>query len=307
MAKDAEGFTRDLVNSLWDEVDAKGGGDLVAMVSTQIPLAVTGHVLGVPLEDSAELAARFFALLHTDWPAFGLKDKNRPGVDEGLEGAAPELCAYFGEKIRDRRSGKVDADDLLAQLVRMEVDGEHLSDERIRSLACNFLSAGLSNTNLISNLLYRLITNQDFHDALAADPELIPKAIEESLRLEPPVLFLFRTVVEETDIGDVPVRPGDRVAMGIASANRDESVYEDSSEFRLDRSGTPEHLSFGAGPHLCLGNHLARMEARVTIEEYLRRYRFGQVRLAPDYHYELMPHYLEYGPESVQIIVSSVT
>ena len=304
MAKNAEPFAREFVSSVFDDIDAAGGGNLVAQVSSPIPLAVTGHVLGVPLEDIAELAAQFFALLHTDWPAYGLKDKSKPGRGEGLEGSAPELCAYFGEKIRARRTGEVESDDLLAQLVRMEIDGERLSDERIRSLACNFLAAGLSNTNLISNLLYRLITTEEFHAALAGDAELIPKAVEESLRLEPPVLFLFRTVVEETDIGDVRVHPGDRIAMGIASANRDESVYEDSSEFRLDRSGTPEHLAFGAGAHLCLGNHLARMEARVAVEEYLRRYRFGQMQLAPDFEYELMPHFLEYGPESLSVSVS---
>jgi cytochrome P450 len=185
----------------------------------------------------------------------------------------------------------------------MEVDGERLGDMRIISLACNFLAAGLSTTNLISNLVYRLLTDADFHAALAADGELIPKAVEESLRFEPPVLFLFRTVVDDADIAGVHVSPGDRIAMGIASANRDRRVYDDPDEFRLDRSGLPEHLAFGAGPHLCLGNHLARMEARVTVEEYLRRYRFGQMQLAPDFHYELMPHFLEYGPESLAVTV----
>ena len=305
MAKNAEDFTRGYARSVWDEVDAAGGGDLVALVSTRIPLAVTGHVLGLPVEDSAELSARFFALLHTDWPAYGLKDRTKPGVDEGIAGSAPELAAYFDEKIRERREGRVKSDDLLTQLVEMSVDGEQLSDERIRTLAFNFLGAGLSTTNLISNLLYRLMTDSSFHAALVNDPELIPKAIEESLRLEPPVLFLFRTAVTETDLSGTHISPGDRIVTGIASANRDEAVYDDASEFRLDRSGTPEHLSFGAGPHLCLGNHLARMEAKVALEEYLRRYSFGQIQLAPDFHFELMPHYLEYGPESLNVVTSA--
>ncbi|TML13006.1 MAG: cytochrome P450 [Actinobacteria bacterium] len=149
------------------------------------------------------------------------------------------------------------------------------------------------------------MTDSSFHAALVNDSELIPKAIEESLRLEPPVLFLFRTAVTETDLSGTHISPGDRIVTGIASANRDEAVYDDASEFRLDRSGTPEHLSFGAGPHLCLGNHLARMEAKVALEEYLRRYSFGQIQLAPDFHFELMPHYLEYGPESLNVVTSA--
>jgi cytochrome P450 len=304
MAKDAEPFTRQFVGSVWDAIDAAGGGDIVAQVSSQVPVSVTGHVLGIPLDDIPELAGHFFALLHTDWPAYGLKSLDRPGQGENLEGAAPELTSYFFARIAERRAGTVHTDDLLSQLVRMEVDGETLSDMRIASLAINFLAAGLSTTNLISNLVYRLVADAGFHATLAGDADLIPKAVEESLRLEPPVLFLFRTVAEPTEVAGVQLSPGDRVAMGIASANRDESVYDDSAEFRLDRSGLPEHLAFGAGPHLCLGNHLARMEARVTVEEYLRRYPFGRVQLAPDFHYELMPHFLEYGPESLSVTVA---
>jgi len=73
---------------------------------------------------------------------------------------------------------------------------------------------------------------------------------------------------------------------------------------RRDRAGEPERLAFGAGPHLCLGNHLARMEAKVVVEEYLRRYEFGAMRLAPGFAFELMPHYLEYGPEHLEVVLA---
>ena len=154
--------------------------------------------------------------------------------------------------------------------------------------------------------MFRLLTSEGFHRALVADPSLIPSAIEESLRFEPPVLFLLRTVKDDTTIGTTQVVEGDRIVMGIASANRDESCYERSEEFRLDRAGEPEHLAFGAGPHLCLGNHLARMEAKVVVEEYLRRYEFGAMRLAPGFAFELMPHYLEYGPEHLEVVLAGV-
>jgi cytochrome P450 len=177
-----------------------------------------------------------------------------------------------------------------------------MSNARIRSLVVNFLSAGLSTTNLISNVLFRLITSPEFDALVREDQDLIPAAIEESLRFEPPVLFLFRTVKEATTISGQAVDAGDRVVMGIASANRDESVYKNGEQFRINPSD-PEHLAFGAGPHLCLGNHMARMEGRVVVEEYLRRYSYGDVRLAADYQYELMPHFLEYGPERLDVVV----
>jgi cytochrome P450 len=92
------------------------------------------------------------------------------------------------------------------------------------------------------------------------------------------------------------------VVMGIASANRDESIYKEADHFRIDPTD-PDHLAFGAGPHLCLGNHMARMEGRVVVEEYLDRFRAGELKLTPEYEYELMPHFLEYGPERLDVVI----
>jgi cytochrome P450 len=304
MAKGAEDFTQSYVEQLLGDVKSKGGGDIVGEVSARIPLAVTGHVLGVPLSDIAELSAQFFALLHTDWPAYGVKDKEHPEAGRDIAGSAPELAAYFDDMIETRRQGKVDTGDLISQMVDADIEGERLSTERIRSLAINFLSAGLSTTNLISNLYHRLITSDDFDRMLRNDPALIPVAVDESLRFEPPVLFLFRTATQPAKIGDTSVNAGDRLVTGIASANRDESVFERANEFRLN-ADDPEHLAFGAGPHLCLGNHMARMEGRVAVEEFFRQFAPGQVQLAPEYHYHLMPHFLEYGPERLDVVVQA--
>jgi len=302
MAKGAESFTQSYIKQLLDDLAAKGGGDIVGEVSARVPLAVTGHVLGIPLTDIAELSAQFFALLHTDWPAYGVKDREHPDVGKDIAGSAPELAAYFDKMIDARRSGAVKTGDLVSQMVDADIDGDKLSTERIRSLAINFLSAGLSTTNLISNLYYRLITSDDFAQKLRDDATLIPVAVEESLRFEPPVLFLFRTATQDTEIADTPIKPGDRLVTGIASANRDETVFTDANEFRLNASD-PENLAFGAGPHLCLGNHMARMEGRVAVEEFFRHFGPGRVQLAPDYKYHLMPHFLEYGPERLDVVV----
>jgi cytochrome P450 len=303
MALKAEPFTRGYVNERFDALEAKGGGELVGELSTPVPVAVTGHVLGVPHEHIDTIGPMLFALLHTDWPAWGVLDRTKPDEGIGIAGSAPELAAFFDDMIARRRSGEITTDDLTSQMLHAEVDGERLSDERIRSLMVNFLTAGLSTTNLISNMLHRLMTDESLDETLRTSPDLIAPAIEESLRYDPPVLFLFRTAKSDVELADVTVREGERVAMGIASANRDATVYEDAEQFRI-RPDDPEHLSFGAGAHLCLGNHMARMEGRVVVEEYLRRYRFGELTLAPGYELRLMPHFLEYGPDALDVVIA---
>jgi len=303
MALAAEPFARQLVGELFDALVEQGGGDLVGGLATPVPVAVTGHVLGVPVEDIHSIAPMLFALLHTDWPAYGVLDRTKPDEGVGIAGSAPELAAYFDAMIARRRNGEITGDDLTSQMLTAEVDGERLSDDRVRSLMVNFLTAGLSTTNLIGNTLYRLMTTESLDGALRASPDMIPAFIEESLRFEPPVLFLFRTATTDVTLADVTVGEGERVAMGIASANRDEQVFEHANEFRINAED-PEHLAFGAGAHLCLGNHMARMEGRVVIEEYLRRFTFGELRPAPDYALHLMPHFLEYGPESLDVVVA---
>ena len=92
--------------------------------------------------------------------------------------------------------------------------------------------------------------------------------------------------------------------LGIGAANRDGEVYADADEFRLDRDGEPEHLAFGAGPHLCLGNHLTRMVGKVVLEEVLDAFAPGALRFAPGYRWECVDHMMEYGPETLDVVVT---
>ncbi|HVX21716.1 MAG TPA: cytochrome P450 [Acidimicrobiales bacterium] len=301
VARSAEEFARQFVEGRLAGIDAAGRGDLVAEISVPLPIAVTTHVLGVPTDDIQQIADWVFALLHTDWPAYGVRDHTRPEEHQGLSGSAPELCSYFDAMIADRVDN--DRQDLISEMLRIEVDGEKLRHQRVRTLALNFITGGISTTMLISNLLHRLLTDDSLADTLRRQPDLIPVAVEESLRVEPPVLFLCRTATQTTEIGGVTIEAGDRVVAGIASANRDETVYPDAATFSLDRDHPPTHLAFGGGAHLCLGNKMARMEAAVVIETVFAHYRPGELRLAPDFHYELMPHFIEFGPERLDVVV----
>jgi cytochrome P450 len=162
-------------------------------------------------------------------------------------------------------------------------DGSKLTDLHVRTLSVNSIAGSLSLTYMLGNLLYRYLSDEeDFTSVLRADPSLIPLAVEESLRYEPPVLFLFRTAKDDIEVGGCPIRKGERVILGALPY---------------------EHVSFGEGPHLCLGNHLTRMIGRVVLEEMLDAFAPGEIALAPSFEYRLVPMFLEYGPESLEAVV----
>jgi cytochrome P450 len=301
---EVEPFTRRLVDDVLDRVVASRGGDLMAELCTRLPVAVSAEALGIPVDQHDAVARWCQELLHSTWPETNATER---GV--GLGGAFPEFAEIIDAQIRMRREAADPPDDLLTRMVTTEVEGDRLSDLHIRTLAVNTLAGSLSTTYMLGNLLLRFVSDPEFSATLRADRAIIPEAVEESLRLEPPVLFLFRTAKEDTTIGDAPVHAGERVIVGIASANRDERVYECPNEFRLDRGITdgdaPNHLTFGVGPHLCLGIHVARMEGRVVLESMLDRFRPGQVSLNEGYELRFVPMFLEYGPETLDVTITT--
>ena len=197
----------------------------------------------------------------------------------GIAGSFPELAACIDGLIAEReQAGEKAAPGLLTVMVQARGDdGWSIGAHHIRTLVVNMLSGSLSASFMLGNLLYRLLSDRDFDSALRNDSEKIPLAVEESLRLEAPVTFLFRTAHQESEIGGCPVHKGEHVMLSMAAANRDEEAYPDAEQFRLDRDSRPEHLSFGIGPHICLGNHLTRIRG---FEESLVVFR-ATLRLHP--------------------------
>ena len=297
-----EPWTRDRVRRMIAALEADGGGDLMRRICVPLPGSVTAHALGMPDDLHDELTELSNELLHSEWPQMNATERG-----EGIAGAFPELAEPIDRAIAEHRAMGDDApDDLITRMIRAEAaDGSKLSDVHIRTLAVNSISGSLSLTYMLGNLLHRFVDDETgFTSKLRADRELVAMAVEESLRFEAPVLFLFRTAKEDVEVGGCPVHQGERVITGIASANRDEAVWEHADEFRLDRDELPtEHLSFGEGPHLCLGNHLTRMIGRVVLEEALDAFGPGELRLADGYEHSLVPMFLEYGPERLDVVV----
>ncbi len=297
----AEPWTRDWVGRRLAAIAADGGGDMMKRLAIPLPVAVAGHALGSPEELHDDMQRWCDELLHSTWPAMGRTERG-----EGIAGAFPEFAAAIDELIAARRVPvEGEPPDLLALMVQARADdGWRIPEQHVRTLTINVLAGSLSTSYMVGNLLYRLLTHEeDFSAALRADPSLIPRAVEESLRHEAPVTVLFRRVLGETEISGCPVHAGDHVMMGIASANRDESVYAAADEFRLDRHDEPEHLAFGAGAPLCLGNHLTRMIGKVVLEEMLDRFAPQQLRLAEGFTWVCVDHPLEYGPETLDVVV----
>jgi len=167
----------------------------------------------------------------------------------------------------------------------------------------NLITGGLTTTSqLLGNLLYALLSDPALDAAVRADRSLITGAIEESLRLTPPMLFLARGCVRETEIAGCPVHTGQRVIVGAACANRDERVFDDPDTFRPERANSDQHLTFGYGPHVCPGATLARVVARLGVEAYLDHVPARGLALEPGFVFEQVPTYFEHGPRRLPVV-----
>jgi cytochrome P450 len=151
------------------------------------------------------------------------------------------------------------------------VDDRLLEDDEIVDYAVNLCLGGFDTT--ASALAYSflfLAARPDIRALLVADPSLVPDFIEEIMRFEQPSKGLARTVAAEVEVGGVTFAPGDRILLLFAAGNRDPEAFPEPNEFRLGRAPN-RHLGFGAGPHVCIGIHMARLEMKVVLEEFLAR------------------------------------
>lgn len=294
----AEDWTRDRVRKRLEGLAARDRADLMKEFAMIVPGSVAAHVMGIPEELHDRLMGWCSDVLHSSWPATGKTERG-----EGLEKSFPELSACVDAMIREREAaGDAAPPGLLTVMVQAsDEQGRVISAHHARTLVVNMLAGSLSASFMLGNLLHRLLTDPEFEAALRREPAKIPAAVDESLRLEAPVTFLFRRARHDTEIGGCPILAGEQIMLGMAAANRDEAVYPDADQFRLDRETPKAHLAFGLGPHVCLGNHLTWMIGRVVLEEFLARFAPGRVRLVDGFEWECVDHIQEYGPEALPV------
>ena len=255
-----------VADELIDRFADRGHADLVTEFTFPFPTLVTAGMLGLPRADLRQFQRWSIAIL-------GFHSNRERAIT-----ASQEVKAYLAEILAERR--REPREDLISDLSQAELDGERLSDEEIFSFLRLLLPAGIETTyRSTGNMLCTLLSRPDQLDALRENRALIPRAVEESIRFETPLLNITRMATASTVLHDVPIPKGSTVMLMLAAANRDESRWNDPDDFDIFRAPRP-HMSFGQGPHNCLGIHLARTEMRLALEKMLDK--LPNLRLDPD-------------------------
>ncbi len=257
LARWEDQLVRRVVDELIDSFASLGRADLVRRLTFAFPVRVIARILGLPERDSQQFQRWSIELISiiVNW-------------DRGIA-ASNALREYFAARVAERRVQP--RDDLISELVETEVDGHRLTDEDIFAFLRLLLPAGVETTyRSLGNLLFALLMHPDQLDEVVRKPELRAAAIEEGLRWEPPLVLIPRQCIREVRLGGVDIPVGGGLNVFIGSANRDERRYEEPDRFDIHRTPAP-HVSFGSGPHMCLGMHLARMETRVALDAVLER------------------------------------
>lgn len=262
-------FLRSRVRARFDDVgriaaeivnDGATGGDMaecdfVTKFAGRLPLEVIAWVLGVPSSDWQRLLRDTDTVIGQDDPEFRL-----PGETPEQAGrrAQIDMHQYFTQMIEDRRRDP--RQDLVSLLVQSTIDGVPLTHEQLVGYCELLVEAGNETTrDAIAGAMHAFCQHPGQWVKLRDKPELLSDAVEEILRWVTPINYFVRTATEDYELRGQTIRAGDKVVLFWASGNRDEEVFEDPFEFRIDRRPN-QHLVFGFGPHLCMGAHLARAE-----------------------------------------------
>ncbi len=262
---DLEPWIRDLTGRLLSPLDAVAGFDLISALAFPLPIAVICHLLGVPAQDQESFRAWGHDLAATLEPAAA------PSAESQTRSSELALTAYLRELVRKHRADPDDS--LLSALVAAEEDGDRLSSAELVSTALLLLVAGFETTvNLIGNGTVALLRDREQWERLRDDPALVPAAVEELLRYDSPVQATSRIATQDVEVDGAVIPRGASIIVAIGGANRDPRVFDQPDRLRIDRPNASRHLAFSAGIHHCLGAALARLEARIAVEELTRRY-----------------------------------
>ncbi len=249
---------RENVRVLLDDALARGEMDVIADFALPVPSTVICEMMGVPLEDRPRFTAWTGDATHLLAAEFAPEDV----VQRGLA-AAGQLALYFQQLIESRRGQS--RDDLLSDLIRAEEAGDRLSPSELLVQSIGLLIAGFETTiGLIGNGVYQLARHPGEFDRLRREPALIRTAVDECLRFDGPIGATLRILHEDVEFGGLVIPRDSRVVVLLEAANRDPAKFADPDRFDVSRQPN-EHLAFGGGVHMCLGAHLARMEAQEAL------------------------------------------
>jgi cytochrome P450 len=280
-----------LVNELIDNFAGRGHAELIGEFSLHFPFMFVMELLDLPLE--------YRTIFHR--LAF-CQTAVRYDREHALE-AGNKLTKYIRGMIAQRRDNPVSDTDFVHVLANAEVDGKHIPADVLEAFFRQLMNAaGDTSYHGFSCLTAALLSNPDQLEAVRSDRALVAQAIEEGLRWEPPIALLERMVHNPTEIAGHMVMPEDHIFLAIGDANHDESVVPDPDRFDIFRKRT-RTVSFGSGPHICIGQHLARLEMTIALNTLLDR--LPNLRINPDYPEPVVHGVSMRKPKAVQVLFDS--
>lgn len=241
-----------------------GGGDFATLAET-LPARAVSHILGLPQRDSERFRA---------WSMMGgdmLAGDVSPARMAELGAETRRMAAYLAKQLATTEDDPIRRPDAtLLQALAQGVREQRISLQQAVGISIVLFGAGGESTaSLLGSALRRLAEMPGLARRLRSSPRLIPRFVEEVVRLEPPFKFHYRSVLRDCQLGGYEIEAGGTLMLLWASANRDTAIFDDPDRVRLDRKHPKHHMGFGRGNHFCIGAPLARLEARVVIEETL--------------------------------------
>lgn len=262
---------RTIARASVDKMLSTGGRcDFVKEVALHYPLHVVMEIMGVPEADEPRMLKLTQELFGAADPELRREfEADTAEADALRQGVIFDFFNYFRALSEDRRQNP--KDDLSSVIANSEIDGRPINELEAMSYYIIVATAGHDTTSSSTGgALWALAQNPEEFRKVKADPSLIPGLVDESIRWTTPVKTFMRTVAEDTEFAGRRMKKDDWLMLCYASGNRDEAVFEDPFKFKVDRSPN-KHLAFGYGAHVCLGQHLAKMEMRILWEELLPR------------------------------------
>ena len=263
----------DFIAERLDEMEKSGPViDMVEQFSAELPLFTLCEMLGVDKADRPKLV---------HWMHF-LEMASYQAVQEGLGSVTQEQIMLFMNEIQamfdfgrsvlnERR--KNPREDLLSAIAHTKIDGEQLNEQFLDGSWLLIVFAGNDTTrNSLSGTMKLLTQFPEIREQLKANPDLFPNFVQESIRMVSPVTYMRRTTTKDTELGGQAIGEGEKVVMFYSAANRDPNVFEDPDTFKIDRENSGDHLAFGHGPHVCIGQRVANMQLESAYRQILDRF-----------------------------------
>jgi cytochrome P450 len=274
--KDMKDGQHRLVGDLIDKLKPGGGCEYVTQMARVFPSLVFLDIMGMPADHLDQFLVWEDMILHQE----GIGDEVMARRLEGMT----HVMGYFSQLIEQRRAERnPEAHDIVSAAIDWKIDDKPINDMELLNCLLLLFMAGLDTVAMQSSYaMLHMATHPDDRRRIVSDPDIIPKAVEELLRVYP-MVQTARKATQDMDFHGCPVKAGDMAAFPLAMANRDDRMFPDGRHVDLDRGITP-HIAFGAGPHRCLGSHLARQEMAILIEEWHRRIPDYEVAADPIEH-----------------------